>query len=160
MVQTTLIGKILLWVLYATITVAVFATVIIVVSPKDTVSEVVIAGERLNVVVADTPALQEKGLSGRTSLKPNDGMLFIFPEPGFYGFWMKGMKIPIDIIWLNSERRIVDVWENATPDSYPRAYVSRAEAKYVLEVPSGFSSKYSLKEGDVLETESSSGYTR
>lgn len=145
------LGKILPVVLYTSIAVAVVVTAMLVVSPKIRMAEIVIAGERLDVSIADTQMLQAKGLSGRRSLKPNEGMLFIFPAPGFYGFWMKDMKIPIDIIWIDAERMVVDMWENATPDSYPKVYTPRIEAKYVLEVEAGFSSKFLLKRGDVLE---------
>jgi len=143
--------KILLGALCASIAVAVVATAMLAVSPKDTIAEVVIAGERLKVVVANTPELQEKGLGGRKSLEPNGGMLFIFPKPGFYGFWMKDMKIPIDIIWFDANRRIVDVWENATPESYPEAREPRDASLYVLEVNAGFYKKHTLKKGDVVE---------
>lgn len=145
-------GKILLGALYISIAVAVVATaMLLAVSPKSRTAEVVIAGKTLSVIVADTEVTQAKGLSGHKSLKPNEGMLFIFSKPGFYGFWMKDMKIPIDIIWFDAERRVVDVWENATPDSYPRVYTPRAEAKYVLEVPAGFFAEHLMKRGDVLE---------
>ena len=143
--------KILPGALYASIAVAVVVTAMLAVSTKDTIAEVTIAGERLNVIVADTPSLQEKGLSGRTSLGPNDGMLFLFPEPGFHRFWMKNMKIPIDIIWLDANRRIVDVWENATPESYPETREPRSVSLYVLEVNAGFYKKHKLNNGNVVE---------
>lgn len=144
-------GKINRYVAYVIIAVAVVVIAMFAVSPKSRTAEVVIAGKTLNVLVADTQVAQAKGLSGRKDLKPNEGMLFIFPVPGFYGFWMKDMEIPIDIIWFDAERKVVDVWENATPDSYPRVYTPRAEARYVLEVPAGFFAKHLLKIGDVLE---------
>lgn len=144
-------GKINRYVAYVIIAVAVVVIAMFAVPPKSRTAEVVIAGKTLNVLVADTQVAQAKGLSGRKDLKPNEGMLFIFPVPGFYGFWMKDMEIPIDIIWFDAERKVVDVWENATPDSYPRVYTPRAEARYVLEVEDGFFAKHSLKIGDVLE---------
>src|SRR3989344_4148201 len=150
--------KILLGALYISIAVAVVATAMLAVSQQETIREVTIAGERFNVVVADTPELQEKGLSGRTSLESNGGMLFIFPKPGFYGFWMKDMKIPIDIIWFDANRRIVDVWENATPESYPKVHTPVVPAQYVLEVGTGYFANHALKHGDILEIGTSSRY--
>lgn len=145
------IGKINRYASYTIIAVAVVVIAMFAVPPKSRMTEVVIEGIELNVIVAGTEATQAKGLSGRKGLKSNEGMLFIFPTPGFYGFWMKDMEIPIDIIWFDAERKVEDVWENATPDSYPRVYTPRAEAKYVLEVPAGFFAKHSLNIGDVLE---------
>ncbi len=65
--------------------------------------------------VADTPARRAKGLSGRASLPENEGMLFVFEEPGNHGFWMKDMKFAIDIIWIKGDK-IVGLTENAEPE--------------------------------------------
>ena len=145
-------GKILLGALYISIAVAVVATAMLAVpSPETTERKVLLGGNEINVTIADTPALQAKGLGGRKSLKPNEGMLFIFPTPGFYGFWMKDMEIPIDIIWFDENYRIVDVWENATPDSYPKLSTPRALSQFVLEVPAGYFAEHHLKSGNILE---------
>ncbi len=152
MTQKTSTGRLLLGALYASIAVAIVVTAMLVVpSPATTERKVILGGNEINVTIADTQTAQTKGLSGIKSLGPSEGMLFVFPAPGFHGFWMKNMKIPIDIIWFDAERKIVDVWENATPNSYPRTYVPSKEGKYVLEVEAGFFAKHSLKIGDVLE---------
>ena len=152
MTRTALISKFSLVGLYAIIAVAIFVTAMFVVQEKDDdVTKVFLGGEEIMVTIADTPELMSKGLSGRENLKPNEGMLFVFPEPGFYGFWMKDMKISIDIIWLDEKRQIVDVWEDADRDSYPKVYKPRSEAQYVLEVRAGFYRDHNLKSGDVLE---------
>lgn len=158
MERTTLTGKLLLGALYTSIAVAILATAMLAVSPRTMNTSVSIAGEKINVTIADTPTLQEKGLSGRKELKQNEGMLFIFPESGMYGFWMKEMLFPIDIIWIDANRRVVDAWGGATPDSYPQVRTPVAPAKYVLEVNAGFVKMYSIKRGDVLELDSSSRY--
>ncbi len=54
-----------------------------------------------NVMLAKTDAERIKGLSGRDKLGTNEGMLFVFKDPGIYPFWMKNMKFPIDIIYIN-----------------------------------------------------------
>jgi uncharacterized membrane protein (UPF0127 family) len=75
---------------------------------------VIIAGVRLSVEVADTPAERGRGLSGREMLPENSGMLFVFDTPGRYGFWMYGMKFPLDIIWIDERLRVVYFVENVT----------------------------------------------
>lgn len=152
MSQTTLIGKLLLGALYISIAVAIVATAILVVSVKNShQSRVSLGGEEIVVTLANTPELQAKGLSGYKGLMPNEGMLFRFQKPGMHGFWMKDMLFPIDIIWFDENKRIVDSWENATPESYPQIYTPRTESQFVLEVPDGFYLKHNLKIGNKLE---------
>lgn len=152
-------GRLLLGVLYIGLAGVIFMTAVFAVSPQKIVSaEVVLGGEKIKVNIADTPALHARGLSGVKKLNPGEGMLFIFPSPGFYGFWMKAMSIQIDIIWFDANREIVDVWENATPSSYPEIRIPVKEAMYVLEVEAGFSAKHTLKKGDVLELKPSTRY--
>jgi uncharacterized membrane protein (UPF0127 family) len=113
---------------------------------------VIIAGVRLSVEVADTPAERGRGLSGREMLPENSGMLFIFDTPGRYGFWMYGMKFPLDIIWIDERLRVVYFVENAQPCvNICETYEPPADALYVLEVNAGFVKKYGLKVGDVVE---------
>lgn len=152
MTQTTLIGKLLLGALYISIAVAIVATAMLAVSGKNSLqSRVSIGGEEIAVIVADTQDARAKGLSGHNGLGPNEGMLFNFQKPGIYGFWMKDMQFPIDIIWLDENKRVVDSWENATPESYPQIYTPHASSQFVLEVPSGFYLKHNLKIGDKLK---------
>jgi uncharacterized membrane protein (UPF0127 family) len=113
---------------------------------------VIIAGVRLSVEVVDTPAERGRGLSGREMLPENSGMLFVFDTPGIYGFWMYGMKFPLDIIWIDERLRVVYFVENAQPCvNICETYEPPADALYVLEVNAGFVKKYGLKVGDVVE---------
>jgi len=102
----------------------------------------------LNVYVAKSEEERTSGLSPFASLKENEGMAFVFENPGSYGFWMKDMKFAIDMIWLDENTNIVGIKENATPLSYPEVFKPQKVAKYVLEVNSGFVQKYNLKIGD------------
>lgn len=91
----------------------------------------------------------EKGLSGRKSLAKESGLLFSFPSPNNYGFWMKGMKFPIDIIWID-DGKIIDIKKNAPvplTQNY-ETYTPVAPARYVLEVNAGLSEKYGFMAGD------------
>jgi uncharacterized membrane protein (UPF0127 family) len=113
---------------------------------------VIIAGVRLSVEVVDTLAERGRGLSGREMLPENSGMLFVFDTPGRYGFWMYGMKFPLDIIWIDERLRVVYFVENAQPCvNICETYEPPADALYVLEVNAGFVKKYGLKVGDVVE---------
>ncbi len=100
------------------------------------------------VDVATSEAEHEKGLSGRKSLSPNNGMLFIFPVAGRYGFWMPDMHFSIDIIWLDGHLNVVHIEKNVTPESYPTVFTPEENATYVLEVVSGFAEEHQIKVGD------------
>ena len=104
-----------------------------------------------NVVVkAEIAALlteKQKGLSSRNFMRKNSGMLFIFSQPDFYPFWMKDMKFPIDIIWLDENLQIINIEKNITPDTFPKKFMPQLPAKYVLEVNGGWSDKNEVKKG-------------
>ena len=71
-----------------------------------------LGGKTYNLILAKTDSEKMKGLSGRGSLSSNTGMLFIFKDKDNYGFWMRDMKFPIDIIYIN-DNKVVDFVENA-----------------------------------------------
>lgn len=103
-----------------------------------------------------TAALQERGLGGRTTLGEHAGMLFQYPEPSAYTFWMKGMKLPLDFIWIVDDQ-IADLTVDVQPPepgqiSLP-VYRPRQPVTDILEVRAGFVAKYGLKVGDVVKIE-------
>lgn len=124
-------------------------------SPKilapENIQNIKIAGQKIKVELALTPQEHSQGLSGRTPLKENEGMLFIFEKSGQYAFWMKDMNFPIDMIWIGENKEIIYIKKDARPESYPELYQPEQDAKYVLEVVSGFSEKQNLKTGDRVE---------
>ena len=103
---------------------------------------------RVLIDIADTPALRERGLSGRKLLLNDQGMYFIFDHPDVYPFWMKEMNFPIDIIWIGEHMSVVDITKSASPSSFPQTFVSSAPALYVLEVQAGFAERHGVKIGD------------
>jgi uncharacterized membrane protein (UPF0127 family) len=115
-------------------------------------SRLVIASASLFVDIADTPEERKRGLSGLENLKPGTGLYFKFDYPDFHGIWMKDMNFPIDIIWLDSSQRVVDIKKGASPDSYPEVFVPNREAMYVLEVPAGFVESEGIKVRDQVTT--------
>ena len=121
-------------------------------SPDDSTSSasstVQVGGKTVRVTVADTPETRQKGLGGRNGLAPDEGMLFIFPQDGKYGFWMKDMKFPIDMLWLSGTRRVVYMAQNVSPDTYPEVFAPTRPARYVLELPAGYAKAYTVGVGD------------
>ncbi len=112
---------------------------------------VVLNGKVYKIEVADNSALLKKGLSGHKPLLGNEGMLFIFQKAEKYGFWMKDMTFPIDIIWFDQNLKVVHIEKDVSPDSYPKTFTPNSDALYVLELASGQSDIIKLKIGDSLE---------
>ena len=115
---------------------------------KINLSQLTLASTTVSVEIVRTPADRDRGLSGRLSLAPDRGMLFLFDHPDTYGFWMPEMQFSIDIIWLNANWQIVDIAPSVAPESYPHVFVPKAPATFVLEVVSGLSERSGWHEGD------------
>lgn len=101
----------------------------------------------VEVSVADEEAEWQQGLSGVVALEEGEGKLFIFPETGNYGMWMKDMLIPIDIIWLDDTFTIVHIERDVSPDTYPQSFRSPVPARFVLETNADFAKAFNLQVG-------------
>ncbi len=117
---------------------------------------VMVGGRKVLAEVTKTQEEKTKGLSGRESLAESSGMLFIFDKAGIYPFWMKGMKFPLDFIWI-AGGKVVDVTEDApvpTPSEKPiyTVYQPQKPAQYVLEVNAGFVKKNAINIGDSVQS--------
>lgn len=116
---------------------------------KTTFKKVTIGKVKIEAEVADTLPKQIKGLMFRKSLPEKSGMLFLFNSDDYYGIWMMNMSFPIDIIWINSGHKIVDIVKYAPPCGIIcSTYHPKEKARFVLEVNAGFTDKYSIKIGD------------
>ena len=114
--------------------------------------EIEINGKRMKAEVADTPWKRARGLMFRKKLPNDKGMLFVFEKEGVYGFWMVNMTFPIDIIWIDKNRTIVDITENAQPCLVNcKIYRPSKKVLYVLEVNASFTEKYNVKIGDKVK---------
>jgi uncharacterized protein len=102
------------------------------------------------VEVADTDMERSLGLSGRESLARGSGLLFIFETPGNYGFWMKDMRFPIDIVWIDEDWKVISVEKDARPETFPRIFYPNAPIKFVLELNSGDASRLGIDAGLTL----------
>lgn len=101
--------------------------------------------------VAEKPQELARGLMERKSLCSECAMLFVFSEPGIFPFWMKNTHLPLDIIFIAENGRIVDVFQNVEPMNENIQYWPRDKAKYVLETNAGFSEQHKLSAGDKID---------
>ena len=108
-------------------------------------------GTSIRADVADTDDARARGLM---HVPPSDAaaMLFVFDRPGRYAFWMKNVRMPLDIIWLDAQRRIVWMVDNAPPCAAEPCpmYAPGRNASYVLEVAGGFVRRHNVAVGDVV----------
>ncbi|HET7561855.1 MAG TPA: DUF192 domain-containing protein [Rhodanobacteraceae bacterium] len=113
---------------------------------------VTLAGHRFSVEVAETPAEQEHGLMDRTSMPADHGMLFVFGQDAPLTFWMKDTLIPLDMLFFDSQFRLVAIQANAQPcKSTPcRLYPSGVPARYVLELNAGTAARIGARQGNVI----------
>jgi uncharacterized membrane protein (UPF0127 family) len=82
-------------------------------------------------------------------------MLFVYKNPAKYIFWMKNTLIPLDMIWLDENLKIVDITKNVPPCKTEncQTYMPKAKAQYILEVNAGYSDKQNINIGDTLKLE-------
>jgi uncharacterized protein len=116
--------------------------------PKNSAHILKINGEAVKVEIADNAALRARGLCCRNQIDENSGMLFIYDKPGDYKFWMKDTKIPLDIIWIDEQKKIVHIEHSVQPETYPKSFGSKSPARYVFEVNAGYAKKHNIKVGD------------
>ncbi len=114
---------------------------------------VTVNGVALVADVAMTGEQRSKGLAVKDQLNETESMLFVFSKANDYGFWMKDMKFPIDIIWLGTERQVIHIEHNLPPCGLNPCptYKPDGEAKYVLETVAGFAQKHNVDEGTIVE---------
>ena len=106
-----------------------------------------------HVEIAKTEKERETGLMNRSKLDLNKGMLFVFDSPGKYSFWMKNTLIPLDMIWIDRNKKIVDIKHDAKPcqSENCETYSPKSDAKYVLEINAGAADSMGIKIGGQLK---------
>ncbi len=103
----------------------------------------------LETVASDEQRVQ--GLSGRKSMIDTQGMLFVFDKPIKSCFWMKDMNFGLDIIWLDHDKKIVQIDRGVTPESYPKNFCPGHAAQFVIEVNDGIANQAGLSVGQTLK---------
>jgi uncharacterized protein len=113
------------------------------------------AGGEVRAEVMLSRLEMQRGMMFRDSLARNRGLLFVHGKPGNYRYWMYQVNIPLDIIWLDSGRRVVEILANAQP-CHKRAsecpsFGSADNAQYVLELGGGEAARLNVRVGQVLD---------
>ncbi|MFL1011884.1 DUF192 domain-containing protein [Flavisericum labens] len=103
----------------------------------------------LDIEIADTEFDRETGLMYRSSMKNTQGMLFVFDDERLRYFYMKNTQIPLDLIYIGTNKKIVSFQKNAKPFD-ESALPSNQPAQYVLEVNAGLADTWNLQVGDSL----------
>lgn len=109
----------------------------------------------IQVELATDDATREQGLMFRDHLPNDRGMIFFFTQNGDYPFWMKNTLIPLDMIWIDEQKRIVHIAHDVPPckaDPCP-SYDPGAFSRYVLEVAAGVAARHGLAKGQTLRFE-------
>ena len=106
----------------------------------------------VTVEVARTDAERALGLMHRRSLPEDAGMLFVFAESDLHSFWMKNTLIPLDLVFIAEDGRIVGIVERAEPLTTTQRWVD-APSRYVLEVNGGWCAKRQVRVGDRIRFE-------
>ena len=126
-------------------------------------AEIFVNGRAVSILLADTELQRIRGLSGRSAIGA-EGMLFIFPKEDLHGIWMKEMLFPLDVLWLSErksqtgadntekerELEVLDIKENAMPETFPKVFYPNEKVQYVFEVNAGFVEANYVGIGDTL----------
>src|SRR6056297_556479 len=110
---------------------------------------ILIGNKQIRVMIADNMLLRKNGLSNMENLTKDRGMLFVFKSPAKYSFWMKDMKFPIDIIWIDKNKKVIGFNKSVDKD-FNKSLKPQSAVKYVLEVNSGFVEENNLNINDKL----------
>jgi uncharacterized protein len=132
-----------------------FALAVVVACRSDPRVSIVAADGRettFQVEIADTPAKREMGLQYRRELAADRGMIFVFSREEPHSFWMKNTPIPLDMIFIGADRKIVGIVENTVPFSLDARAVP-GSSRYVLEINGGLARRHGFAAGDNVRFE-------
>lgn len=110
------------------------------------------ARHTVKVEIARTEPQRQHGLMNRTALGEDAGMLFLFDETSEHAFWMMDTLIPLDMIFIGDDGRIVGIVERAEPRTTTSRTVG-APSRYVLEVNGGWARAHGAGAGDQVRFE-------
>jgi len=105
---------------------------------------------RVQVELARTSQERERGLMFREQLDADSGMLFLYQQEGILAFWMRNTLIPLDMIFISADHRVVGIVENAEPQTDTVRKVDEP-SQFVLEVNGGFAAAHGIAAGTPVE---------
>ncbi len=114
-------------------------------------TEVEFSAITVDAQIADDACKRNLGLSFRPSLPNDTALLFMFPQTGNYGFWMKDMHFPIDMIWISDDLKIIGIAKHVATSTYPQIFGEDFIARYVIEANADFADKNNLKVGEKIK---------
>ena len=103
----------------------------------------------LKLKIANTNHQRKKGLMFVKKMLPYEGMLFDYKIDGYHSVWMKNTFIPLDVLFLNSQYKIIDYAENTIPHNLDSISISK-KSRYILEVNAGTVKRMELKKGEKI----------
>ncbi|MDH5263715.1 MAG: DUF192 domain-containing protein [Betaproteobacteria bacterium] len=110
------------------------------------VTRVAVAGHELRVEIASNDAQRTRGLMYRDRLAKNDGMLFVFDDPGYHSMWMMNTLIPLSVAFIDGEGRILNILDMEPQTLDPHA--AAGPARYAIETNKGWFAQRRIKPGD------------
>ena len=111
----------------------------------------------LEVQIADTEPRRVRGLMFQDELPSNQGMIFVFDNPGLYSLWMLNMQFSLDMIWFDGDGKVIHIEKDVPPCKTPleittcQSIIPDGQSLYVLEVTSGFVEKNNITKDSILE---------
>ncbi len=110
----------------------------------------------IEVQIADTEPRRVRGLMFQEQLPYDQGMIFVFNEPGIHSLWMLNMQFPLDMIWFDENGNVVHIEKNIPPCKTPteimacQSIIPSGDALYILEVTSGFIKEFNITQDSKL----------
>jgi len=137
-------------IVFGVIVIIVLVVLLILLLPRNRTNETVNLGDgTFSARIAKTEADREMGLSGVESLASNKALLMVFPYSAQWQIWMKDMKIPLDIVWLNQDKKVIYIVKDALPkDSTNVIFTPTTNAEYVIEFSAGTVKNHSISLGE------------
>ena len=111
----------------------------------------------LEVQIADDESKRIRGLMFQDPLPYDQGMIFVFDEPGVYSLWMLNMQFALDMIWIDADGNVVHIEQDIPPCETPteimacQSIVPSGEAMYILEVTSGFVEQFGITKDSKID---------
>jgi len=104
---------------------------------------------KFRVLIAESNKERRQGLMHIEAMENDEGMLFIFDPGRNVSMWMRNTRMPLDMIFINKEGRIINIAKNTTPYS-TKGISSGGSINWVLEINGGLSDRMNIKNGDLV----------